>query len=227
MRDWKEAHRQTIDSFLSYLNERTDNFILKGGTALLACYGLDRFSEDIDLDGKSYNIGEYIAAFCEEKNYQFRIAKDTDTVKRFMIHYGNDSKPLKVEISFRKKNIAPEETTKINGVNVYRINRLCMMKINAYMGRDKLRDLYDVSFISNNYFDELEPATRALLQNALMYKGVEHFDYIVSQQKDELIDENRLAESFLEMFDKFGLLYTASEKKMLDTSKKSRAERGL
>jgi predicted nucleotidyltransferase component of viral defense system len=37
-------------SYLLLLNKRTDQFILKGGTALARCYGLDRFSEDIDLD---------------------------------------------------------------------------------------------------------------------------------------------------------------------------------
>lgn len=216
MNDWQEVHREVIDEFLVYLNVNTDSFILKGGTALLECYGLDRFSEDIDLDGKDFNIGEYVEAFCKERGYDFRIAKDTDTVKRFMVHYGNEGKPLKIETSFRKKYIAPEETTNIGGINVYRINPLCTMKINAYMGRDKLRDLYDISFISNNYFDELEPATKSLLQNALMYKGIEHFDYIVSQQSDELIDENKLAESFLEMFDRFDLLYTDEEKEILD-----------
>ena len=48
-----------------------------------------------------------------------------------------------------------------------------------------------------------------------MYKGIEHFDYIVSQERDELIDENRLAESFLAMFDQFDLLYTQEEKEIL------------
>lgn len=216
MNDWKIAHEQVIKNFLHYLNDRTDNFVLKGGTALLVCYGLDRFSEDIDLDAKNQNIAEYVVGFCEENQYDFRVAKDTDTVKRYMIHYGNEGKPLKVETSFRRKHIPAEETTKINDVQVYRINPLCAMKVNAYMGRDKLRDLYDITFICNNYFDELQPETKALLQNALMYKGMEHFDYIVSQQQDDLIDENRLAESFLKMFDKFDLLYTKEEQAMLD-----------
>lgn len=228
MNDWQEVHRKVIDEFLVFLNVNTDSFILKDETALLECYGLDRFSEDIDLDGKDFNIGEYVAAFCEERGYDFRIAKDTDTVKRFMVHYGNEGKPLKIETSFRKKYISPEETTNIGGINVYRINPLCVMKINAYMGRDKLRDLYDISFISNNYFDELEPATKSLLLYALLYKGIEHFDYIVSQQSDELIDENKLAESFLEMFDRFDLLYTEEEKEILDlVSSVVEKEKGL
>ena len=44
-------HKKVIIDFLNYLNSQTDQFILKGGTALMLCYGLNRFSEDIDLDG--------------------------------------------------------------------------------------------------------------------------------------------------------------------------------
>ena len=51
MKDWKELHEKILISYLLLLNKQTDQFILKDGTALSRCYGLDRFSEDIDLDG--------------------------------------------------------------------------------------------------------------------------------------------------------------------------------
>lgn len=41
---------------------------------------------------------------------------------------------------------------------------------------------------------------------------MDKFDYIVNNQKDKLIDENRLAECFLNAFDKIGLLNTMEEK---------------
>lgn len=53
MSDWREQHGVVISLFLKYLNSQTDDFVLKGGTALMTCYKLDRFSEDIDLDGKA------------------------------------------------------------------------------------------------------------------------------------------------------------------------------
>lgn len=84
---WREKHYKVISDFLSYLNKKTDDYILKGGTSLLACYNLDRFSEDIDLDGKSNrNIKKIVDEFCKISDYTYRIAKDTDTVKRFMIN---------------------------------------------------------------------------------------------------------------------------------------------
>ncbi len=215
MTDWRKEHGAVIHNFLKYLNEKSDNFILKGGTALLMCYKLDRFSEDIDLDGKTKNIQGIMDGFCQEYAFSYRTAKDTDTVKRYMINYGNNGKPLKVEISFRRKHIDDSEITNVNGIKVYNINTLCAMKTNAYSSRDKIRDLYDLTFICNNYYEQLLPQTLTLLRSALEYKGVEQFDYIMKEQHDELIDENKLAESFLLMFDKLGLLFEEKEKQML------------
>lgn len=211
MKDWQIDHKKVIDDFLQYLNKQTDKFILKGGTALLECYNLNRFSEDIDLDGKSKNIEDIVKRFCSNNNFVYRVAKNTNTVKRFMINYGNISKPLKIEVSYRKAIINTTETTKINGIAVYTIDTLLLMKTNAYVGRDKLRDLFDVCFICNNYHNELSDTVLFNLRNALEYKGLEHFDMIVNQQEDELIDNDKLAEEFLKMYDSLGLLQNEIE----------------
>ena len=152
--DWRDNHRVIIDNFLRFLNTRSDDFVLKGGTALLTCYNLDRFSEDIDLDSKNKrNITKIVDDFCNINGYSYTIPKDTDTTKRFMINYNNDdTKKLKVEVSYRRTNIKETEYTKINNILVYNINELCLMKAMAYSGRDNIRDLYDICFICNNYF---------------------------------------------------------------------------
>lgn len=207
LNEWQIPHRKTINEFLEYLNNVTDKFILKDGTALLTCYNLDRFSEDIDLDGKSKSIGCHMKNFCEKFGYSYQIAKDTDTVKRYMINYCNDNRPLKVEISYRNKIIDSTEITKINGITVYNLDILCSMKINAYNNCDKIRDLYDLSFIVNTYYSELSTIVISSLRNALGYKGLEHFDYIVNQQNDALIDNAKLADDFLRMYDILGMIY--------------------
>ena len=204
---WREKHYKVISDFLSYLNKKTDDYILKGGTSLLACYNLDRFSEDIDLDGKSNrNIKKIVDEFCKISDYTYRIARDTDTVKRFMINYGSNERPLKIEVSYRRKNIKEDEITKINGINVYTINEICLMKASAYSGRDKIRDLYDICFICNNYWDELSEDVKSFIRVAVEYKGIEQFEYIIKDQKDELIDNEKLEEDFLKMYDKLGIL---------------------
>jgi predicted nucleotidyltransferase component of viral defense system len=218
MSGWQDKHERVIFSFLSHLNENSDGFVLKGGTALLACYGLKRFSEVVDLDGTSDNIKDVVESFCEKNGYSYRVAKDTETVKRYMIHYGNDdegSKPLKVETSYRKKEIAAEETAKINGILTYNIDTLCMMKSNAYVNRDKIRDLYDLSFICNNHFDKLSPHTISVLRNAIEYKGIDQFDYVIKEQNDPLINSDKLMDDFLSMYDRLGLLYNEKERQTI------------
>ena len=59
-KDWQTNHGNFIEAFLLFLNKQTDQFVLKGGTALSLCYGLDRFSEDIDLDGRKQDIKEIV-----------------------------------------------------------------------------------------------------------------------------------------------------------------------
>lgn len=205
--EWRKEHYEVIKKFLLYLNKKTEDFILKGGTSLLVCYNLDRFSEDIDLDGKNNrNIKKLIDDFCRENNYTYRIAKETDTVKRFMINYKNIERPLKIEVSYRRKEIKESEITKINGILVYNINEICLMKASAYSGRDKIRDLYDICFICNNYWNELSEDVKSFIRIAIEYKGLEQFEYIIKDQKDELIDNKKLEDDFLKMYDKLGIL---------------------
>jgi len=216
-KDWQTRHGEIIRSFIEYMNEQSVNYILKGGTALYVCYGLDRFSEDIDLDSTDKTtIEKIVAGFCKKEKFSYRTAKDTETVKRYMINYGNVSRPIKVETSFRKKEIMPAETTKINNIMVYTIEPLCLMKTNAYLNRDKIRDLYDLAFICNRYWDTLSTQTKFVIRNAVEHKGIEQFDYIIKTQQDDLIDTKKLSADFLEMYDKLGLLCDETEQKIVE-----------
>ncbi|MCL2322015.1 MAG: nucleotidyl transferase AbiEii/AbiGii toxin family protein [Oscillospiraceae bacterium] len=205
--DWRIKHSGVISNFIYYLNKISSNYILKGGTALCLCYALDRFSEDIDLDGKEKGFAELVEKFCIDNGYSFRIAKSTDTVERCMVNYGNNEKPLKIEVSYRRKQIGDEEIEKNNGILVYKIEPLCIMKVNAYTNRDKIRDLYDITFICNHYFNMLSPQAVAILRSAVEYKGIEQFDYIIQNQQDDFIDKEKLSEDFLNMYGILGLLY--------------------
>lgn len=228
LKEWQKAHYAVISDFLKLLNAVTSDFILKGDTSLMMCYNFDRFSEDIDLDAQrgNKNIEGIIVEFCKRRNYSYNVNKDTDTVKRFMIHYTEQySKPLKVEISYRRKHIDKDEITNINGIEVYTINSLCYMKSSAYQARDKIRDLYDVCFLCNNYWESLSEGAVNALRTSVEYKGIEQFDYIIRVQSDELIDKEKLADDFLKMYDKLGLLYTDEERASLAQKKISKSEK--
>lgn len=207
--DWRDLHGRVLKDFIIYLNRMCSNYILKGGTSLMLCYGLNRFSEDIDLDAlhTTKGIEGIVNNFCQQNGFTYRMAKNTATVKRCFIHYSQDSKPLKIEISYRRNQIAAEEYTRSNnGILVYTIQRLLALKLSAYANRDKIRDLFDVVFICKNYWDLIPQALRIQAADAFEYKGIEHFDYLIKTQADELINTDVLCSDFLTVYSMLGLL---------------------
>lgn len=207
LKAWQSVHKNVIEDFLHFLNKRSGDYILKGGTALMMCYDLDRFSEDIDLDSRNKSqIGKSVKEFCTRNGYTYRVAKDTETVKRFMVNYGNETRPLKIEISYRNRRFDPLEYTKINGITVYNIEKLAILKEQAYMGRDKIRDLYDVVFISKNYWDRLSFPVQTMIKSGFEQKGMEQFDYLTETQNDDLIDNDKLADDIVDLFDELGII---------------------
>lgn len=79
------------------------------------------------------------------------------------------------------------------------------MKLNAFNNRDKLRDLYDIVFIYRKYLSSLNSMLVYQLKDAVSLKGVEQFDYLITSQSDELIDNDKLAIDFLSMYYDLGL----------------------
>ncbi|MCL2137853.1 MAG: nucleotidyl transferase AbiEii/AbiGii toxin family protein [Coriobacteriia bacterium] len=207
--------RNTIQEALAVINALPNQpFVLKGGTALMECYGLDRMSVDIDLDGvhaDSYTLQpileKHIAAYSEKNNYTLRVGKNTETVQKLYLHYNLvEEAPLKIEVSYRRAQIEESETRIISGYKVYTLDALAQMKASAYLARDKIRDLYDLVFICDRYFDDLAAETKRVLLNAFEYKDIAQFDYLVRTQDDTLIDKDLLAQRFLGALDKLGLI---------------------
>ena len=205
-----KLHTEVIREVISTLNAHhgSNIHVLKGGTALMVCYALDRVSVDIDLDCESSSartLFSQLSEFCVERNYQIRFAKDTDTVQRAFINYGDPGAPLKVEASYRRKAIPADEITSVNGIKVYTINALCQMKAAAFLARDKMRDLYDLTFIHLLHESSLDIASMKAIRNALEYKGLEQFDYLMATQDDDLIDKDLLMTRVLQSYEKVGL----------------------
>jgi predicted nucleotidyltransferase component of viral defense system len=135
-----------------------DNFVLKGGTGLLIGYGLNRFSTDLDFDGKDrfIYIDKYILEGARKSNIDIEainIKKDTDTTKRYSIHYkGYEYNPLKIEISYRQaEEINENDINIIDGIRIYKLEKLAELKAKAFLDRTNARDIYDISFILERY----------------------------------------------------------------------------
>lgn len=150
----QEATHQAVMREICYSLADTP-IVLKGGTALLLCYGLDRPSEDLDFDsskkmGLERRIDEALAR--RFRIDELKTLKDTDTVQRLRLNYTDLRSGihgrLKIETSFRQplpdsdKHVVIEKK-----IRVYDLHQLFIQKTVAFYERTAARDAYDLSFI--------------------------------------------------------------------------------
>lgn len=155
----QQRHVDLMRHIAQEVTARTgDNFVLKGGTALLPVYGLPRFSTDLDFDGRrtGVNLTASLRAGAEAAGtptHNLRTAKSTWAVRRHMVHYRDDAmKPLKVEVSYRQADQIDEaDVTVIDGIRTYTIDKLASLKIDALVNRTKARDIFDTSYLLARY----------------------------------------------------------------------------
>lgn len=133
--------------------------VLKGGTALLFGYGLDRFSEDLDFDSpQKMNLESRIshALPIGIALSDINKVKHTDTMTRYMVRYsdGDVAAKLKVEVSYRTPT-EDKDIREVDGIRMLSIEKLLDCKLTAAFDGDnvrtKIRDLYDLDFIVNKY----------------------------------------------------------------------------
>jgi len=182
--------KQRVALMQQLLLQFSTDFVLKGGTALMICYGLNRYSEDIDLDSREdMDITGYL------KNpgcplWNVRVAKDTPTVFRVMLDYGAQTMtggayPLKIEVSARNKKMLKNGIyipVQVNGITVYSIETIAAMKVATFSQRDKIRDLFDIGFLLQNYpaiFDKNQLI--AILEN-ISYKGLDTLSILLQDE---------------------------------------------
>jgi predicted nucleotidyltransferase component of viral defense system len=206
----QSQHRDVLVDFLQYLNQRSQDFVLKGGTALAQCYGLDRFSEDVDLDAiPGISLRQFIAGYCEMKGFEIPHNKypRSEIRETYNLHYAGDARYIKIEVSHRPSYLTQEATVSKDGVLVYDIDNLAILKTLAYTGRAKARDLYDVAFIVNEYFDNLSEQTKQMIYTAFAYnEGMERVDWIIVTDPDPYVAVNKIYDRVIRMFDQLDIL---------------------
>lgn len=101
-------HEKLMVNILKNLSDTP--LVLKGGTALYLCYGLNRFSEDLDFDSsKKLNLLNKIKASAPHgiviDKINVKKDTDTDTVSHYIVNYHirdtGVKDALKMEISYR------------------------------------------------------------------------------------------------------------------------------
>lgn len=200
--DDKRVCSELIRQFIFWLNAQTQDFVLKGGTSLMICYNLGRFSEDIDLDAINLHrdIIPFIQKFCKLHNLSVRVAKNTGTTKRCLVHYfsdGGKEATLKIETSYRQQPDV-NSITVVKGIKVYNIVQLMLLKLTAFTARDRVRDLYDILYIFKMYGGTLPDYIKSMLRAALSYKDMDYIAELLHSQPDPLIDVNALTNLYLD-----------------------------
>jgi predicted nucleotidyltransferase component of viral defense system len=166
----QECHVRMMKVILRSLEDTP--LVLKGGTALLLCYELGRFSEDLDFDcPKKLNLESRIEAAVRPVTVSFALkrTKDTSTVQRYRLEYRTQASEgrLKIEISFRDA-IVPADVIQRRGIRTYLPSRLIQQKLSAFENRTAARDLYDLCFLARHYRGDF--SKEALLKaRELMY----------------------------------------------------------
>ena len=197
--EFTEIQLERIAVMKKILEVIGDNFVLKGGTALMMYYGLDRFSEDIDLDAKTtkLDISKQIEQLAKKEGWNTNIKKNTDTTFRIMIDYNgrNDfgNYPLKVEISGRDSIFLKEnDYIETNEGILYRLKKIINFKENAFSQRNKARDIYDLHFMLENYQELFNYDQLQKIYSNLQYKGWEVLADEINQDNLIKIDGEKL-----------------------------------
>lgn len=162
----EKDYYQNMILFILY-NKTSKELVFKGGTALAKCYGLNRFSEDLDF------------TVTNEKNFIDIINKGLDefsikhTVKEIRTSGGSKKYKIKIEgilhkgtertscsitldFSLREKTLIEPEISTIGyhmdiipvfEVYVMKKKEIMAEKVRAILTRKSARDLYDLVFL--------------------------------------------------------------------------------
>lgn len=149
----KEIHKKiakTQDMVVETLFSIFDDAVFHGGTAIWRCYQGNRFSEDIDVYiPRDINKIEVFFNSLIKKGFIIEKKKISNNGIYSNLRYNNTF--VRFETVFKKeKGLLKEyETIESNFINVYTLTpeKFVIEKVNAYLNRLKIRDLYDIFFL--------------------------------------------------------------------------------
>lgn len=160
------AHDIIIEVFSSVFQEG----VLHGGTVIWRCYSGNRFSEDVDVYIEK-NLGKIEELFERLKKRGFDVIKKR--VKQNSLYstlrFGETEVRLEAIFKRTKGTIGEYETYEGNLLSVRTLTPESLMdeKIEAYLERRKIRDLYDVFFLLKHVekTDKMKSKLLKLVQN--------------------------------------------------------------
>lgn len=179
--------------------------ILKGGTALLLAYGLDRFSEDLDFDSNRHlrlenRIEKAVGPLVKIDSVE--VPKNTETVQRYRVKYTTReiSGILKIEVSCRD-SYDSSRSHFYEGVRVYDLPVLIAHKLEAFRNRTAARDLYDLHFLLTQKHQSFSTGqTQSLVEATRDIDSLER-RYAESFKEDSILHNIDVGRLVLSLFD--------------------------
>lgn len=134
-----------------------DKLVFTGGTMLRLCYGLNRFSVDLDFWlYKEINVKAYFVRLKEvlSKYYTIRDAEDKFYTLIFEIKSENYPRTLKIEIRKKAEKIRTDMSIAYSKysntqvlVRTLALQEVMNSKIEAFLNRKEIRDVFDIEFL--------------------------------------------------------------------------------
>lgn len=184
----KTAHKgiaKAQDIIVETLYSVFDDAVIHGGTSIWRCYNGNRFSEDIDVyitrDLKKINL---LFELFEKKGFYINKKKiGENSIYSSLIL---NREVIRFEALFKeiKGSLKEYETVEGNFISIYTLTpeELIKEKIDTYLKRLKIRDLYDIFFLLR------------YAQNSVIKKELQEF----LKKFKKPIDENELKTIILE-----------------------------
>lgn len=149
----KESHKKIAkaqDLIVETLYEIFDNAVIHGGTAIWRCYKGNRFSEDVDVYIQK-NLEKINLLFIAFQKKGFVIEKKKITENSIYSNLRLNDTYVRFEALFKKISgqLKEYETADGNFITIYTLTpeEFIEEKINTYLNRLKIRDLYDIFFL--------------------------------------------------------------------------------
>ncbi|MFH1637198.1 MAG: nucleotidyl transferase AbiEii/AbiGii toxin family protein [Candidatus Woesearchaeota archaeon] len=149
----KAKHKELVkaqDIIVEEIYRFFENAVIHGGTAIWRCYQGNRFSEDIDVyiarDEKRINA---LFESLRDKGFGIKKKKIGEKSLYSVMSYNRETVMLEALFKKAKGSLKEYETAEGNFITVYTLKpeELIIEKAEAYLKRNKIRDIYDVFFL--------------------------------------------------------------------------------
>jgi len=160
------------------------NAIIHGGTAIWRCYQGNRFSEDVDVYINK-NLDKIEELFNSLKSKGFKIIKKRIKDNSIYSELDFNGIAARFEATFQDKKPFSRkyETSESFFINVYTLSAedLIIEKVETYLKRRKIRDLYDIYFLLNYAENKkaIENCLKKLIENYEKPKDEENLAGII------------------------------------------------